>query len=982
MKSFMEKRYEIKLKLDEIDFKLSDGIVISSLGFDSPDLDSLISIEKISLNYSIKDIIKGKFIINEIKTDSLRFRLISKDDISNLQKLIDRFKSSDETFSEDKKDSNDSSSTYFKIESIILNNTSYYQSNENFELLLESGDLSAELTLDKGVSSIANLNLKNTKFNFKDSLNNIKTISNGSIKVDYGKGLKGAVSLNILNPYLLINNNNIEIDSFKLNTNLEFNNNFTGGFVEYLDLDIDDTNIDIEDFKYEDTEVSSKKIDLKIKEISKLMRYAKDLNLPAFELKDDSLHLEVNDLFYYIKKKIFRGELELDLGFNYLNFKGSKFNDLSLNFKGETSFSSIFTLENGDLSLKCEKIEDRHIPKPIEQFNLLVRAPKIDPLKTKPINIGLTLNSLYSDSLKIISNLSLNNLLSNISPEKKVDGNIEIEGFNIDYRDSTFALETDLFVSLNKSRSDIDLSLSQNNIILDFKNIKKEFKNLLIKSGIKLYNLNNILVENLDLKLDNKLSLNLDSLLYRDKNMNLKESLVKSKITESDIAPFLPDSLLNFKTMDIDLSLSGKSNLKSDNDLLLKHKIYVDSLYSKGAFLDSLNLEGSISQNRNYTKLLGTYGFRGSEYEGFDISQFENFDINYKLYSDNFKNFSLNNFSLKDKNGKFTLDGRGGYSLDSKRFNLNLGLDSKLDTLSIVKGLSFKGEGTKVKIVASGNTSLVDYTLNLNNSYRKIEYRDSTSIVLLKNYYQNLPVSGKIDLKNLEIYQKRDDRSGYINPLEYFQEFQEYNDSLNFKSLEFTKDKIYQKIENFKGRVSVDGNRFTIRNFIGKYLNGDITGSVNILGNRKIKQFTDSIHTKLSLYFIGINPKLINEKNISNYERGEISLRTDLDIVGTTPKNGSFNGKLNLTGVGSSETDTILGTLSKLTNDQSVNSLRNILQLFPGVKVSLFSVGLVDNFIYISVNLDKPWYLFYFPLPNEINFSRQSLKFYFDRFLK
>ncbi|MCK4981008.1 MAG: hypothetical protein KAS62_11475 [Candidatus Delongbacteria bacterium] len=102
-----------------------------------------------------------------------------------------------------------------------------------------------------------------------------------------------------------------------------------------------------------------------------------------------------------------------------------------------------------------------------------------------------------------------------------------------------------------------------------------------------------------------------------------------------------------------------------------------------------------------------------------------------------------------------------------------------------------------------------------------------------------------------------------------------------------------------------------------------------------------------------------------------------LDIL----NNPNLNGEVNVSKISSGDAKYLLEFLNKSSGDQTAGMLKNMLNLFPGIKVDLFSFKIKNNFLYTLIKLKKPWYLFYFPLADEIKLSKQSLKFYIDKYV-
>jgi hypothetical protein len=95
-----------------------------------------------------------------------------------------------------------------------------------------------------------------------------------------------------------------------------------------------------------------------------------------------------------------------------------------------------------------------------------------------------------------------------------------------------------------------------------------------------------------------------------------------------------------------------------------------------------------------------------------------------------------------------------------------------------------------------------------------------------------------------------------------------------------------------------------------------------------------------------------------------------------------LNGEISISKISGDDAKYLLEFLNKNSGDQTAGMVKNMLNAFPGIKVDLFSFTIKNNFIYTLIELKKPWYLVYFPLPERISLSKQSLKFYIDKYVK
>jgi len=181
-----------------------------------------------------------------------------------------------------------------------------------------------------------------------------------------------------------------------------------------------------------------------------------------------------------------------------------------------------------------------------------------------------------------------------------------------------------------------------------------------------------------------------------------------------------------------------------------------------------------------------------------------------------------------------------------------------------------------------------------------------------------------------------------------------------------------------------DDNKLTVNRYYFELLDGNATGFFKLdIGKGKLND-TIAKRANLDLSFMasGMNTYYLANKKSSEEASTELNITTALNSQGLDIINDpNLNGNISISKISSGDAKYLLDFLNKSSGDQTPGMVKNMLNLFPGIKVDLFSFKIKNNFLYTLIKLKKPWYLFYFPLAEEIKLSKQSLKFYIDKYV-
>jgi len=182
----------------------------------------------------------------------------------------------------------------------------------------------------------------------------------------------------------------------------------------------------------------------------------------------------------------------------------------------------------------------------------------------------------------------------------------------------------------------------------------------------------------------------------------------------------------------------------------------------------------------------------------------------------------------------------------------------------------------------------------------------------------------------------------------------------------------------------VDNNKFCLNRFYYELFDGNTAGFVRLdLGEGGFDDIITRANLDMGLTMTGLNTYYLNRKKTKHSPSTELNVIMKLKSKGLDIINEpDLNGEINLSRLSGDDAKYLLEFLNKNSGDQTAGMVKNMLNAFPGIQVNLFSFTIKNNFIYTLIKLKKPWYLVYFPLSEQISLSKQSLKFYLDKYVK
>ncbi|NOR45234.1 MAG: AsmA family protein [Candidatus Delongbacteria bacterium] len=418
---------------------------------------------------------------------------------------------------------------------------------------------------------------------------------------------------------------------------------------------------------------------------------------------------------------------------------------------------------------------------------------------------------------------------------------------------------------------------------------------------------------------------------------------------------------------------------------------------------DHLKINEKIIANENNISLVG----------GINISDF---DMDGLLQSYDIKgNINLQNSITYGKDGKIrinkfrielpdiqtsaSLTGKADVSTKVPTFNLelqhNIGLRNEYPVVSQLKNIKGFISGT-TKI--SGDTNyvyVINHTEGIKGFNAKVNLDSAgTQYAQINNMNIQFPFNFTLKLPEYDMAKAEfipmnsyDDDFSFLEYSENRDTYAKYGlpvSTITADEIEINHPMLKDKMKNLDIDMYYDDNKLTINRYYFELLDGNATGFLKLdLGKGKLDDsITKRANLDLSFMASGMNTYYLANKENSEEASTELNITMALNSQGLDILNNpNLNGEISISKISSGDAKYLLDFLNKSSGDQTAGMVKNMLNLFPGIKVDLFSFKIKNNFLYTLIKLKKPWYLFYFPLADEIKLSKQSLKFYIDKYV-
>ncbi|HXK50301.1 MAG TPA: hypothetical protein PKW56_07525, partial [Clostridiales bacterium] len=435
------------------------------------------------------------------------------------------------------------------------------------------------------------------------------------------------------------------------------------------------------------------------------------------------------------------------------------------------------------------------------------------------------------------------------------------------------------------------------------------------------------------------------------------------------------------------------ANTEIKMDLSIDSLFYEDASVKRGIKIsETVNLigkdvalNGSVSvKGADYAAMLSEMGITG------DADVVNNF-----MYSENgeLKIHELGvsvpsaGAELKVKGTADVLDSLYGFDVEVTH---SLALLEKYPFVKDIDGIKGKVTGI-TKLTGNLNSVRAEHNEKLDGIGLKLTLDSLNNTVRIAGLNADIPFTAVIDLRELKLLE-----GGRFKKFDSF-DFLDYSAKRDFYRMNglpvsnLTIDTVLVNHQLFKNNIRnialdmyFDDNMFCLNRFYYELFDGNGAGFVRLdLGEGGLDDIVTRANLDMGLTMTGLNTYYLNRKKSKRSPSTEMNVILKMKSKGLDVINEpDLNGEISISKISGDDAKYLLEFLSKNTGDQTAGMVKNMLNAFPGIKVELFSFTIKNNFLYTLIQLKKPWYLVYFPLPEKISLSKQSLKFYIDKYVK
>ncbi len=339
---------------------------------------------------------------------------------------------------------------------------------------------------------------------------------------------------------------------------------------------------------------------------------------------------------------------------------------------------------------------------------------------------------------------------------------------------------------------------------------------------------------------------------------------------------------------------------------------------------------------------------------------------------------------------------RGTADLTDSLYAFDLELTHRIGlkkSYTAVRGIdNIKGSVSGVtKLSGDLNSMNVSHTQSLADIRLVLELDSLGNKVRISGLKADIPLNAKLDLKEMRLLQyNKYPRTADFDFLDYSSMRRQYKISglpvsnLTIDTVAVSHSLFKNDIRNIELDIFFDDNKFCLNRFYYELFDGNTAGFLRLnLGAGGIDDITGRAKLDLGLNMTGLNTYYLTRTKTKRSPSTEMNIIVKLSSNGLDIINEpDLNGEISISKISGDDAKYLLEFLNKNTGDQTAGMVKNMLNAFPGIKVDLFSFTIKNNFLYTLIKLKKPWYLVYFPLAEQISLSKQSIKFYLDKYVR
>ena len=451
-------------------------------------------------------------------------------------------------------------------------------------------------------------------------------------------------------------------------------------------------------------------------------------------------------------------------------------------------------------------------------------------------------------------------------------------------------------------------------------------------------------------------------------------------------------------TLEVSAEGSGSITDQSSNSQIML-RMGIDSLfYDDAAVRKGISLNQTVDLIGKDISLIGDFSVNDADYAQM-LSEM-GIKGNAKI-SNNFRyaeSGEIRILSLKAEIPELetSVELRGDLNLNDSTEMFDLELDHSVGLLKeypFVAGIkNIQGAVSgETKLKGNLNTAEIEHMEMLKNAGFIFELDTLGNTLKIIDLNAEIPFNAAINLNEMKLLDKRMyqkfepyDFLKYSAEREYYRISGLPVSNLTIDTVAASHSLFKNDIRNVELDLYFDNNKFCLNRFYYEIFDGNTAGFLRLdVGKGGFDDIMQKAQLDLGLNMTGLNTYYLNRKKTKHSPSTEMNVILKLNSKGLDFINEpDLNGEISISKISGDDAKYLLEFLNKNTGDQTAGMVKNMLNAFPGIKVDLFSFTIRNNFLYTLIKLKKPWYLVYFPLAEQISLSKQSIKFYLDKYVR
>jgi len=1042
IESYMKEKYNLSVKIEKLDFSLLSGIKIEKFKFTDNDVpDSLFSMESFSLKYDLWPLLDKKLVVKTIVLEHPKANIV-KDEKGkfNFDGIIEKFKSKEEPPPPEKPEEPSSGAQFI----IDLKNFEVNDIDVSYEDRSPENPVKAKLPLySVKVSNVRFVDMNDLKADVLISTGDDNELSfrNKDNSLKFIQDLKITVNAENENINLGFSHKISELQIFSPAANIEDLGDISVELKAYYNLKTDSLNIDSFGFNIEDmlkTELKGFVTGLTTQQTAELelSELSADVgNITSYVSKRGLADLQgavIKNSFFNLKNV----KIKHIVAENFTDVSGTMdFNAVDILYKQKDisavikylMINSGFALTMKDNKLLSSSVD---LDMELESVNANVSGKKYstgrqslslvpvlkEDFMPRSVKVDYKISDVAKGEIVLKADASFN--LADTSIPGLIRNTKAVISFTAD------KIHPNTLESSAPEGMIVTLSEKLNyagGIVENTLDISTEYKNetasmysaadginvsTFIKADISGHPKERYKLLDLTAKINDLLSADIKDLTadLRSADISIGKFIVDAdldellKVGKATGIPQIQNTRLYNGSLNI--SAEGGGNLtKQESTSELRLNLNIDSLYHDDiAVRKGVKVNQTVNLLTKDVSLIGDISVAGADFAGMlkemgieGNAKVEN-NIRYTEAGEiRILKLGVSVPALETElNVKGTANLKDSVNMYDLDVTHSLGLKSSYPFVKGISNIKGKISGT-TKLKGNMNTATIEHTESLKDAGLLLELDSLGNTVKLINLNADIPFSARLDIKNNKLisFSRYADIMDY-DYLTYTQFRNQYRmngvpvSNLKIDTVAVNHKMFKNSIRNIDMDIYFDNNKFCLNRFYYELFDGNTAGFVRLdLGEGGFDDIITRANLDLGLTMTGLNTYYLNRKKTKHSPSTEMNVIVKLHSKGLDIINEpDLNGEINLSKFSGDDAKYLLEFLNKNSGDQTAGMVKNMLNAFPGIKVDLFSFTIKNNFLYTLIKLKKPWYLVYFPLSEQISLSKQSLKFYLDKYVK